>query len=309
MKKIAIIQTGGTIASKSSDKYDKNYSVSDVDLVEILPYGISAKAQISGVKFSQIDSKDADVNFWLNLADCVCKTIKTNDAIVITHGTDTMCETAYFLSLVLDTNKPIIITGAMRNSSSASSDGELNLYNSVCLAMHEKSSGVMIAINDEIHSAKDVIKIHSTNINAFVSPNFGKIGVINYGEVNFYNQTKQLKSRLVNTKEFIKTQIIYIYPGMDDEIFNIKSDVKGLVVIGYANATLPENVKNKLEILAKNGVIIVVSANTISGLITKEYENFITSNTLNPQKSRILLSLALSKTSNINEIKEYFLTH
>lgn len=309
MKKIAIIQTGGTIASKSKNKYDKNYSVSNIDLVETLPHEILNKAQISSIKFSQIDSKDADVIFWLSLADCIRETIKTNDAIVITHGTDTMCETAYFLTLVLDTNKPIIITGAMRNSSSASSDAELNLYNAICLAMHEKSNGVMIAINDEIHSPRDVVKTHSTNINAFISPNFGKIGIINYGEVNFYNQTKQTKSRLTNTKEFIKTQIIYIYPGIDDEIFNIKSDVKGLVVIGYANATLPTNIENKLEILAKNGIIIVVCANTRDGSITKEYEHFITSNTLNPQKSRILLSLTLSKTSNKNEIKEYFLTH
>ena len=177
--------TGGTVAAKASDEStstDYKAGVLGINsLLKAVP-GLDGIAKLSTEQIANIDSSNMSDELWLKLAKRVNSLAKSPkvDGIVITHGTDTMEETAYFLNLVSHTNKAIVLTGAMRPASAISADGAKNLYNAVYLAADEqaRNKGVMIAINDKIYAARDVSKTHTLNIDAFKAQNSGEIGYV-----------------------------------------------------------------------------------------------------------------------------------
>lgn len=322
---IVILATGGTIAgSADSELQTTGYKAGAVGvdvLVNAVPQ-IKEIAQIKGEQIANIDSADMSDEIWLKLVKRVNELLASPevDGVVITHGTDTMEETAFFLHLTIKSDKPVVLVGAMRPSTAMSADGPKNLYNAVALAAHAESRGrgVMVAMNDRIESARYVSKIHALNVNAFASPNAGDMGYILDGRVIFYTMptkihTTQSEFDVSELRSLPKVDILYSYANDGSAVaaqalFN--QGTKGIVVAGTGAGSIHKDHKDMLKKLMQNGLVVVQSSRVNNGFITANESDsefgFIGSGDLNPQKARVLLMLALTKTDNPKRIAEIF---
>ena len=257
--KIAILATGGTIAgSIDSAVATTGYTagVVGVDmLIKAVPE-IQNLAKIEGQQIANIDSSNMRDEIWLKLAQEINKLFASGvDGVVITHGTDTMEETAYFLNLTIKSDKPVVLVGAMRPSTAISADGPKNLYNAVALATDKNAKGVMVAMNDKIQSARGVVKTHTLNVDAFSSPDFGDLGYIVDGKVYFYNNvaktdTKKAPFDVKNLKELPKVDILYTYSNDGSGVAAkalFENGTKGIVVAGSGAGSIHEAQKEVLK--------------------------------------------------------------
>lgn len=324
---ITILATGGTIAgSTHSAIATTGYTagVVGVDaLIKAVPQ-IQDLANISGKQIANIDSSNMRDEIWLKLAKEINKLFtKGVDGIVITHGTDTMEESAYFLNLTIKSDKPVVLVGAMRPSTAISADGPKNLYNAVALAANKdaQGKGVMVAMNDKILSARGVVKTHSLNVDAFSSPNSGNLGYIVDGEVFFYNNISKIHTKnppfdISKLTSLPKVDILYTYSNDGSGVAAkalFENGTKGIVVAGSGAGSIHEDQKSVLVKLMKKGLDVVVSSRVVAGCVaisdSDKKLGFISAKDLNPQKARVLLMLALTKTSDSKKIQEYFLKY
>lgn len=325
LPKVTIIATGGTIAGSGTSKIQTNYTAGVVTidkLINAVPE-VMKLAEIKGVQISSIGSQDMNDVVWLKLAKKINKLFASDDCdgVVITHGTDTMEETAYFLNLVIKSKKPVILVGSMRPGSAMSADGPMNLYNAVALAANKDAvgRGVMVSMNDLILGADDVTKSNTTNVATFVCPNWGPLGYMHNGIPTFRRETSvkhTYKSEfdIMKLKKLPKVDIIYSYSNVNSVIVDalVKDGAKGLVHAGVGNGNIYKTVFSKLIKAQKRGVQVVRSSRVYSGSTTLDAEvddakfNFVASLYKNPQKSRILLMLALTKTNDYKEIQRMF---
>ncbi|EOD6824298.1 type II asparaginase [Campylobacter upsaliensis] len=323
--KIAILATGGTIAgSIDSAVATTGYTagVVGVDvLIKAVPE-IQNLAKIEGQQIANIDSSNMRDEIWLKLAQEINKLFASGvDGVVITHGTDTMEETAYFLNLTIKSDKPVVLVGAMRPSTAISADGPKNLYNAVALAADKNAKGVMVAMNDKIQSARAVVKTHTLNVDAFSSPDFGDMGYIVDGKVYFYNNvakahTKKTPFDVKNLKELPKVDILYSYSNDGSGVAAkalFENGTKGIVVAGSGAGSIHEAQKEVLKELLTKGLKVAVSSRVVAGRVAVSEADkklgFISAEDLNPQKARVLLMLALTKTNDPKKIQEYFLKY
>lgn len=325
--RIAILGTGGTIAGFiDSTIATTGYAAGAIDidvLIKAVPQ-IRDLADISWEQIANIDSSNMCDEIWLRLAKKIAKLFAEGiDGVVITHGTDTMEETAYFLNLTIKSDKPVVLVGAMRPSTAISADGPKNLYNAVALVVNKeaKNKGVMVAINDKILSARGVVKTHSLNVDAFSSPDFGDLGYIVDGKVFFYNNvtkahTKNAPFDVSKLTSLPKVDILYSYSNDGSGVAAkalFEHGTKGIVVAGSGAGSIHKNQKDVLKELLKKGFKVVVSSRVVAGCVavsdSDEKLGFISAEDLNPQKARVLLMLALTKTSDPKKIQEYFLKY
>ncbi|ENY9050799.1 type II asparaginase [Campylobacter jejuni] len=325
--RIAILGTGGTIAGFiDSTIATTGYTAGAIDidvLIKAVPQ-IRDLADISWEQIANIDSSNMCDEIWLRLAKKIAKLFAEGiDGVVITHGTDTMEETAYFLNLTIKSDKPVVLVGAMRPSTAISADGPKNLYNAVALVVNKeaKNKGVMVAINDKILSARGVVKTHSLNVDAFSSPDFGDLGYIVDGKVFFYNNvakahTKNAPFDVSKLTSLPKVDILYSYSNDGSGVAAkalFEHGTKGIVVAGSGAGSIHKNQKDVLKELLKKGLKVVVSSRVVAGCVavsdSDEKLGFISAEDLNPQKARVLLMLALTKTSDPKKIQEYFLKY
>ncbi|EPA6835384.1 type II asparaginase [Campylobacter jejuni] len=325
--RIAILGTGGTIAGFiDSTIATTGYTAGAIDidvLIKAVPQ-IRDLADISWEQIANIDSSNMCDEIWLRLAKKIAKLFAEGiDGVVITHGTDTMEETAYFLNLTIKSDKPVVLVGAMRPSTAISADGPKNLYNAVVLVANKeaKNKGVMVAINDKILSARGVVKTHSLNVDAFSSPDFGDLGYIVDGKVFFYNNvtkahTKNAPFDVSKLTSLPKVDILYSYSNDGSGVAAkalFEHGTKGIVVAGSGAGSIHKNQKDVLKELLKKGLKVVVSSRVVAGCVavsdSDEKLGFISAEDLNPQKARVLLMLALTKTSDPKKIQEYFLKY
>lgn len=325
--RIAILGTGGTIAGLiDSTIATTGYTAGAIDidvLIKAVPQ-IRDLADISWEQIANIDSSNMCDEIWLRLAKKIAKLFAEGiDGVVITHGTDTMEETAYFLNLTIKSDKPVVLVGAMRPSTAISADGPKNLYNAVALVANKeaKNKGVMVAINDKILSARGVVKTHSLNVDAFSSPDFGDLGYIVDGKVFFYNNvtkahTKNVPFDVSKLTSLPKVDILYSYSNDGSGVAAkalFEHGTKGIVVAGSGAGSIHKNQKDVLKELLKKGLKVVVSSRVVAGCVavsdSDEKLGFISAEDLNPQKARVLLMLALTKTSDPKKIQEYFLKY
>ncbi|EOB3231720.1 type II asparaginase, partial [Campylobacter upsaliensis] len=270
--KVAILATGGTIAgSIDSAVATTGYTagVVGVDvLIKAVPE-IQNLAKIEGQQIANIDSSNMRDEIWLKLAQEINKLFASGvDGVVITHGTDTMEETAYFLNLTIKSDKPVVLVGAMRPSTAISADGPKNLYNAVALAADKnaRGKGVMVAMNDKIQSARAVVKTHTLNVDAFSSPDFGDMGYIVDGKVYFYNNvakahTKKTPFDVKNLKELPKVDILYSYSNDGSGVAAkalFENGTKGIVVAGSGAGSIHEAQKEVLKELLTKGLKVAV---------------------------------------------------
>lgn len=325
---IYILATGGTIAGSGSGALDTSYTSGTVTvdkLIAAVP-DINKIATIKGEQISNIGSQEMNNEVWFKLANRVNELLTSGkaDGVVITHGTDTMEETAYFLNLVVKSDKPIVIVGAMRNSGSLSADGPLNIFNAVNVAINKEAvgKGVMVVMNDEIHAAREVTKTNTTAVDTFKSPNSGKIGTVFYGNVKFYmNPTRKHTVNsafdITKIKELPRVDIIYSHSNDNPDFVNVavKNGAKGIVNAGMGNGNPFPSALEALGEAVKAGVVVVRDSRVGSGETTLNGEvddgkyGFLASDNLNAQKARVLLMLALTQTTDKAKIQELFLTH
>ncbi|MFV0481671.1 MAG: type II asparaginase [Campylobacteraceae bacterium] len=323
---VYILATGGTIAGAADSSLNSTYSAGSVTvdkLIAAVP-AINEIATIKGEQIVSISSNKITNEIWLKLAKRINELLASPDvdAVVITHGTDTIEETAYFLQLTVKSTKPVILVGAMRASTSMSADGPLNLFNAVNVAIDKNSvnKGVLVVMNDEIHSAREVTKSITTSVQTFTSPNSGKIGSVFYGKVDYY--TIPAKPHTVNTEFDISKldslpRVDIVYAHADDTDLFVKAAVnaktKGIVSAGMGDGSLfPITLDALAEASLKHNIPVVRSSRVFSGSTTMSSHSFyvdnkfIASHTLNPQKSRILLMLGLAKTNDPAELQKLF---
>jgi len=326
LPKIVIIATGGTIAgSGTSETQTTGYNSGALpveSLINAIPE-LNNMAIISGEQPVSIDSSNITTEIWLQLAKRINTLLASDevDGIVVTHGTDTLEETAYFLNLVVKSEKPVVVVGAMRPATAMSADGPMNLYNSVAVASSKeaKGKGVIVILNDVINSARDVTKTNTSMPDTFKSPELGYLGYIQNGTPYFYRETKKVHTintefNIMNCETLPEVEILYGYADSNPVIVKtlVENGVKGIVYAGMGNGNISDEITEVLIEAQKKGVIIVRSSRVGNGIVTRNGElnddelDFVTSDNLNPQKARILLMLALTETEEPWKIQEMF---
>lgn len=322
---VVILATGGTIAGSASSQLDTAYTSGTITVDAIIAAVPQLKdiANIKGEQVSNIGSQAMTNEMWLKLSKRVNELLKRKDVdgIVITHGTDTLEATAYFLDLTIKSDKPVVLVGAMRNSSSMSADGPLNIYNAVSVAINKesKAKGVLVAMNDKIHAAREVQKTNTIAVDTFQSPNTGAIGSVFYGNVKYYlapvrAHTKKSEFDVSKLNELPQVDIIYAHANDNASIIDylIKNGSKGIISVGMGNGSLYPDSQNLLEEAVSKGIKVVRSSRVGSGEVTlngetnDEKSGFIVADNLSPAKARVLLMLALTKTNDTAKIQQMY---
>jgi L-asparaginase len=325
---IVILATGGTIAGAAASGTQSGYTSGAVTIDAMLKAvpGIEKLANIKGEQISNVGSQDMSFDILLKVAKRINELTSTSavDGIVITHGTDTMEESAFFLNLTVKTDKPVVMVGSMRPSTAVSADGPLNLYNAVAVAADPmaKGRGVLVVMNDQIHAAHSLTKTSTTSVQTFMSPLRGVVGVTAYGKDDWYNNppwkhTSQSEFDISNVTKLPRVDIVFADEDMEPDLIDasVNAGAKGIVIAGVGNGNMNKVSVDAAARAVKKGVVVVRSSRVTTGMVDRNVEvnddelGFIASDELNPQKSRILLSLALLKPESPSQIQQLFRTY
>ncbi|HZT69897.1 MAG TPA: type II asparaginase [Terriglobia bacterium] len=325
---ILILATGGTIAGAAPTGTQAAYTSGTVTIDAMLNAvpGIRDLANINGEQISNVGSQDMTFDIMLKLAKRINEALPGPglDGVVITHGTDTMEETAFFLNLVVKTDKPVVMVGSMRPSTALSADGPLNLYNAVAVAGNPeaKGRGVLVVMNDWIHGAHSLTKTSTTAVQTFMSPLRGLVGIVAYGKADFYNNppwkhTTSTEFDISDVTTIPRVDIVFADVDMSPEPIkcSVTTGAKGIVIAGVGNGNMNKAALDAAAQAAKKGIVVVRSSRVATGVVGRNVEvkddelGFVASDELNPQKARILLSLALLKPHTLQQIQQMFYTY
>jgi L-asparaginase len=325
---VVILATGGTIAGAAASGTQAAYTSGAVTIdamVAAVP-GIKDLAVIKGEQISNVGSQDMTFDIMLTVAKRCNELLSTNDVdgIVVTHGTDTMEETAFFLNLVVKSDKPVVLVGSMRPSTAVSADGPLNLYDAVAVASdrNARGRGVLVVMNDWIHGAHSLTKTSTTAVQTFMSPLRGLVGVSSYGKDDFYNaptwkHTLGSEFDVTNVTKLPRVDIVFACVDMPADLIksSVANGAKGIIIAGVGNGNMNKSSLEAAAAAAKNGTVIVRSSRVATGTVGRNVEvnddemGFVASDELNPQKARILLMLALLKPRSTAELQRLFQTY
>jgi L-asparaginase len=325
---VVILATGGTIAGAAATGTQSGYTSGAVGIdtmVAGVP-GITKLANIKGEQISNVGSQDMSFDILLKLAKRINELARSNavDGIVVTHGTDTMEESAFFLNLTVKTDKPVVMVGSMRPSTAVSADGPLNLYNAVGVAADPRARGrgVLVVMNDQIHGAHSLTKTSTTAVQTFMSPLRGLVGMANYGKNDFYNNpewkhTTESEFDISNVDTLPRVDIIYGSVDMSPDLIDcaVEKGAKGIVIAGVGNGNMNKAALAAAASAVKHGVIVVRSSRVPTGTVGRDVEvnddemGFVASDELNPAKARILLSLALLSPHTPQQLQKLYDTY
>ena len=330
-KKVVILATGGTIAGVGEEGKTAGYkpgALSADEIISAIPELTSGNIDIEAIQICNINSDDISDSIWISLANEI-NTLACDDNVagfVITHGTDTLEETAYFLNLTVKTDKPVVLTGSMRPASSLSADGPMNLYEAVTVAASKEAigEGILVVFSDRIFSARSVTKLNTYNVNAISAGELGALGLVRDGnvymyessrkihttqsELNLYTNKFDLNSNKLN--KLPKVSIIYFSVDADPELLEYAAKLSdGLVIAGAGAGEFSNAYK---DIIEKLDIPVVISSRTGDGIILPENllcKNTIAADNLPPQKAAILLRLAIANGIEKNSLQELFLKY
>jgi L-asparaginase len=328
LSNVVILATGGTIAGAGESSTGSSYTSGQVGIeamIDAVP-NIRKLANLRGEQISNVGSQDMSVKIWIDLANRINELLATNDVdgIVITHGTDTQEETAFFLNLVVKSDKPVVLTGSMRPSTALSAEGPLNLYNAVAVAANpiSKGHGVLVVMNDEIHSAHAVKKMITTPVQTFMSPLHGLLGTVIFGDVTFFHKPHGLNTTnsefsIDGVTKLPRVDIVYACADMSPDLINlmVKAGAKGIIIAGVGDGNMTTATLDAAKKATSQGFSVVraarvpVGAVLIHGEVNDKEYGTISSNELNPQKARVLLMLALSKDRSREELQDLFIKY
>lgn len=323
--KIRIIATGGTIAGVSASATSSAYGAGQVGiqtLIDAVPQ-IKDLADVSGEQLVNIGSQDMNDEVWLKLAKRINQLLNNEgyDGVLVTHGTDTMEETAYFLSLTVHSDKPVILVGSMRPSTAISADGPANLYNGVAALVDpsSKGHGVMACMNNELFEAKALIKTHTTDCATFKGGLYGEVGYVYNGKPVYLHKSVSKQGltsefNVNNMTSLPKVGIVYGYANCSPlpmQAF-VDNHFDGIVLAGVGDGNFYKDVFD-VAVKAQNAGIQIVRSSRVptgptnlNGEVDDAKYHFVASLNLNPQKARVLLMLALTKTHDWQKIQQYF---
>jgi L-asparaginase len=325
MPRVRILATGGTIAGKAASEVDEGYSSGDLPvdaLLRSLP-DLRRLADVTGEQVAQIGSQDMNDALWLKLASRVEALFAGGEAdgAVVTHGTDSMEETAYFLHLVVKSPRPVVLTGAMRPATSLSADGPLNLYNAVAVAADPEAGGrgTIVVLNDDLHSARDVTKSNTTDVQTFVSPGPGLLGTASYGRIRYFRRpsrrhTAESEFSVDGVGALPRVDILYAHANMPPDLVaaSVERGARGLVVAGMGNGKVTSAAAEALAAVAARGIVVVRSTRVVSGDVGRNIEldddrlGLVAADQLNPQKARVLLQLCLVRGMDATAVQDAF---
>ncbi|MRG46647.1 type II asparaginase [Chitinophaga sp. SYP-B3965] len=325
---VVILATGGTIAGAGESSVGTAYTAGKLPIDALLNALPEARkiANLTGEQVASVGSQAMHDSIWLKLAKRINELAAKPevDGIVVTHGTDTEGETGFFLQLTVKTAKPVVLVGAMRSATAISADGPMNLYNGIAAAASKRSEnrGVLVCMNDQLFSAREVTKTNTTNVATFQSPNTGPLGTVFDGKVEYYHSilrkhTIQTEFDISQVNSLPKVDILYGYANMNPVLLEavVNDKAQGVVIAGVGNGNLYPTVEKRVKEITRKGVVVVRSSRTGSGRVTLNSETddaalgTIVADDLNPQKARILLQLALLKTKDTKKIQEMFFTY
>ena len=324
---VVILATGGTIAGAAATGTQAGYTSGAVNIDTMIAGvpGITDLANIKGEQISNVGSQDITFDIMLKLARRINELAKSSavDGIVITHGTDTMEDTAFFLNLTVKTDKPVVMVGSMRPSTAVSADGPLNLYNAVGVAADPKAAGrgVLVVMNDWIQGAHSLTKTSTTAVQTFMSPLRGLVGTANYGKNDFFTRpewkhTTQSEFDITGVTTLPRVDIIYASADMSPDLIDCAANgAKGIVIAGVGNGNMNKASVTAAANAVKKGVVVVRSSRVVTGSVGRNVElnddelGFIASDELNPQKARILLTLALLGKRTPEQLQNLFYTY
>jgi L-asparaginase len=307
---VLVVATGGTIAGKASGTSAVGYTAGQVtgaDLIAAVP-GIEKLADLTTAQVSNIGSQDMNDDVWIKLAKRIEQAFAGGEAdgVVVTHGTDTLEETAFFLEQVLATDKPVVLVGAMRPATAISADGPGNLFAAVRVAASDdaKGRGVLVVFNERIFESRDVQKTNTTAVQTFRAPNAGPVGYVNAAAVRFIEPAGDYPRPRFAVSDKVplpRVEIIYAHSHMTADLIDCAVDAgaKGIVLAGVGNGNASKAALAALERHAKDGVVVVRSTRVGSGYTQRNAEidddkcGFAAALDLNPQKARILVQLLL----------------
>lgn len=322
---VYVLATGGTIAGAATSNVTAGYSSGQVGVDALLAAVPEAKklARMKGEQISNIGSQDMNDTVWIKLATRVNELLAMPDVtgVVITHGTDTIEETAYFLNLVVKSPKPVVLTASMRPSTALSADGPLNFFNAVGVAANKdaRNRGVMVVVNDWIHGASSLTKTSTTAVQTFLSPLSGLLGTVNYGVVEWFRGPvgkNTVNSEFSVNKNTVlpRVDVIMATENMDGVLIDAAAaaGAKGIVIAGVGNGNMTASALKALAAQTKKGVVGVRSTRVTTGEVGRNVEvkddslHLVASLAKNPQKARVLLRLALLTTTDLATIQRYF---
>ncbi|WP_102345452.1 type II asparaginase [Bacillus sp. Marseille-P3661] len=316
---IAILATGGTIAGAAASNLDvtgyKAGAIGVDSIITAVPE-LTDIADITGEQIANTGSPNITNDILLNLGKRINTLLNEEgiDGVVVTHGTDTLEETAYFLNLVVKSDKPVVVVGAMRPATAMSADGPFNLFNAVKLAASPEAmgKGAFIMLNDRIGAARYVTKTNTTMLDTFKSMEQGYLGAFVGGKPYFFNETTKKHTTesvfdITSIEELPKVDIIYGYQSDGRHFYDaaVENGAKGIVVAGSGNGSMSDASEEGAKDAIEQGVVLVRSSRVGNGVVSPKTFG-IGADSLNPQKARILLTLALTQTNDPEKIAEYF---
>lgn len=321
MKRILVIHTGGTI-SMSEDKDTGKVETNAEHPMHRHQAFIQSLGDITEINPFQVPSPHINNQYINQLKDIITQSIERDeyDAFVITHGTDTLEETAYLLDLTIDTNLPIILTGAMRSSNEIGSDGLYNYVSALKVASTDdaQNKGVMVVFNDEIHTAKNVTKTHTSNTSTFQSPNYGPIGSVTKTHVIFHHQPFPYK-KYPSINPNIKIGIVKAHMDLSSDLldFFVEKQYDGLIIEALGQGNMPPTSLQGIQNLLDADIPVVMVSRSFNGIVGGIYAyegggyqlqqmGIILSNGLNGQKARLKLLVGLSNHLSKEDLVEYF---
>ena len=296
-----MLATGGTIAGAQATRSRPGYrsGVFSIESLIAAAPGVESLADLDAVHVASIGSQDMSESVWRDLARRTQAALDRPEVsgVVVTHGTDTMEETAYFLNLVIRSPKPVVLVGAMRPATAISADGPMNLYNAVATAAHPDAGGrgVLVVANDEIHFAREVAKTNTTQVGTFKSTNRGLAGLVSSARIHFYGapvrrHTLASEFRLPGARALPRVDIVYAHAGMGRGLVDaaVRSGARGIVLAGVGNGNLNAATIAAARAATRAGIAVVRSSRTGGGVVERNVEmdddrmGFIASDELNP---------------------------
>lgn len=330
-RRVALIVTGGTIDSVGTDRLDLAWyleagqRLEQGELLSRVPE-LAKIAEVEEIPFRRLPSQAITPEDWIDLAQTIQRILveeRQADGVVITHGTNTMEETAYFLSLVLKTDKPVVLVGAMRPSSGLSADGDLNLVNAVRVAASPEAAGngVLVVLNGTIMGARDVTKTATYRVETFQGRDLGPLGYVDAdGEVIFYHRptkrhTTDSAFDVAALTDLPRVDVVVSYVGADGTLIDaaVAAGARGIISGGTGAGRPTPGETDALARASEQGVVICQSSRVGSGRTVRSpgltKRGWVASDNLVPWKAKVLLALALTRTSDPDEIQQLFDTH
>lgn len=329
--RVYLIGTGGSISSVGASRTDLiNYNYADQHLsIEEMLARIPEVAQLAEVRteqFLNVYGGDVSPSSWLDLARRINRIFREDAAatgVVVTHGTSTLEETAYFLNLTVKSMKPVVVTGAMRPPTAMSSDADMNLYDAIRVAAHPDAAckGVLVVLNNEILASRDAVKTSTSRLETFKSNELGFLGYADSdGGVAFYRSPLRLHTMDSEfdpevMSELPRVDIVHAYSGVDGVgvAAAVSAGATGVVGVGLGSGSAPRAFLDALEAACKQGIVVVIASQSFNGRVMAKRgfteRGFVVADNLAPKKARILLMLALCATRLPQDVQRMILTY